>query len=407
VATEDNTDFSDPDIGRRRLARAPAVSAAERDAADADQDAADRDREASDRDFAGEARDRAAERSEATSEFVALASDGAVEELDPDAPNTPAEDRALAAADRTRAAADRVSAAEDRSRAAADRRAAGIELESAHRDDPSSLRNRGLIARLQLEVNAHDGDLAALRERLDLAEDELADLRAIRDALTPPDLPVRPGLDLAAAFLPAAERVSGDFYLVAAGPADTTVLVVGDVVGHGLKSARRAAFVRTAFVATAPFSDDPTRLLSWVNTALIERAGTTSQFVTAACVTYRPSRRRLRWAYAGHPPALWLDDGTELLAPTQGIPLGITADLECLEASHQPEIGAGVLLYTDGLTEARRDGQLLGLETITETLAGLSNASPAEVILTLRQLADDYAAGVLTDDLCLLSARIV
>ncbi len=380
----DNAERNDQDAGRRYSD--PAQSDADRSADDADQDAADRDRDASDRDRAGEARDRAAERSETTSEFAALASDGAIEDPDPDAPNTPAQDRA---------------------RAAADRRASGIERQSAYRDDPSSALSRGLIARLQREVNAHDVDLAALRERLDRAEDELADLRAIRDALTPPELPVRPGLDLAAAFLPAAERVSGDFYLVAAGPEDTSVLVVGDVVGHGLKSARRAAFVRTAFVATAPFSDDPAQLLSWVNTAVIERAGTTSEFVTAACVTYRPIQRCLRWAYAGHPPALWLDDGTELLATTQGIPLGISTDLGCLEASHTPEPGAGVLLYTDGLTEARRDGELLGLETISETLAGLNNASPAEVILTLRQLADDYASGALTDDLCLLSARIV
>ena len=61
---------------------------------------------------------------------------------------------------------------------------------------------------------------------------------------------------LAAAFVPAAERVSGDFYLVAEGPQDSTVLVVGDVVGHGLHAAQRAAFVRTAFASTAPFSDD-------------------------------------------------------------------------------------------------------------------------------------------------------
>jgi hypothetical protein len=114
-------------------------------------------------------------------------------------------------------------------------------------------------------------DLVALRERLGDAEHELEDLRAIRDALSPPELPTRPGLDLAAAFLPAAERVSGDFYLVADGPQDAPVLVVGDVVGHGLAAARRAAFLRTAFAATAPFSDDPRRLLSWANAALIER----------------------------------------------------------------------------------------------------------------------------------------
>ena len=88
-------------------------------------------------------------------------------------------------------------------------------------------------------------------------------------------------------------------------------MVVGDVVGHGLQAARRAAFVRTTFAATAPFSDDPCRLLSWANTALIERAGTSTDFVTAACVTYLPGEQLLRWAYAGHPPAVSLDDGRE------------------------------------------------------------------------------------------------
>ncbi len=133
-----------------------------------------------------------------------------------------------------------------------------------------------MIARLRREVELRDADLGALHERLEAAEHELEDLRAIRDALTPPELPERPGLELAAAFLPAtAEQVSGDFYLVVQGPLDSTVLIVGDVVGHGLQSARRAAFVRTTFAAVAPFSDDPCRLLSWANTALIERAGMT------------------------------------------------------------------------------------------------------------------------------------
>jgi hypothetical protein len=99
--------------------------------------------------------------------------------------------------------------------------------------------------------------------------------------------------------------------------------------------------VRTAFAATAPFSDGPCRLLSWANTALIERAGTSSEFVTAACVTYLPSRRLLRWAYAGHPPALWLDDGRGLLAATQGTLMAVRADTGCVEGSRQITAGAG------------------------------------------------------------------
>jgi serine phosphatase RsbU (regulator of sigma subunit) len=202
-------------------------------------------------------------------------------------------------------------------------------------------RQDALIARLRDEAAVRADDLVLLRERLETAQHELEDLRAVRDALTPPELPRRPGLELAAAFLPAfAERVSGDFYLVAEGPQESTVLVIGDVVGHGLQAARRASFIRTTFAATAPFSDDPGRLLSWANTALIERAGTGSEFVTAACVTYHPTDRLLRWASAGHPPALWLDDGRELIAPRQGARLGVLAVRGCVVGSRRSSAGA-------------------------------------------------------------------
>jgi serine phosphatase RsbU (regulator of sigma subunit) len=286
-----------------------------------------------------------------------------------------------------------------------------LEVDAQRRDiresDDRERRQDTLITRLRDEAAVHDHDAAALRNRLDAAEHELKDLRAIRDALTPPELPQRPGLDLAAAFLPAvAEQVSGDFYLVAEGPRDSTVLVVGDVVGHGLNAARRAAFVRTAFVATAPFSDDPCRLLSWANTALIERAGITSEFVTAGCVTYLPGERLLRWAYAGHPPALWLDNGRELVAPTQGTPLGTGPDLGLTEGSQRSVADAGVLLYTDGLTEARGPDRWFGLDGVRAALGGHNRPSPAEAVAVLRARVADFAYGALTDDLCLLAARI-
>ena len=214
-------------------------------------------------------------------------------------------------------------------------------------------------------------------------------------------------MELAAAFLPAeAERVSGDFYLVAEGPQDSTLLVIGDVVGHGLQAGRRAAFVRTTFAATAPFSDDPRQLLSWANTALVERAGTSSDFVTAACVSFHPNDRTLRWAYAGHPPALWMRDSQELAAPTQGPPLGLENDPEYSEGSLRLRGPAGLLLYTDGLTEARREGSFFGIDGVSAVFGELEDPSPSEAIAILRARVADFAYGALTDDLCMLAARI-
>jgi serine phosphatase RsbU (regulator of sigma subunit) len=164
--------------------------------------------------------------------------------------------------------------------------------------------------------------------------------------------------------------------------------------------------VRTTFAATAPFSDDPRRLLSWANTALVDRPGTSSDFVTAACVTFHPNDRVLRWAYAGHPPALWMHDGQELAAPNQGPPLGLEADPDYTEGSLRLLDPADLLLYTDGLTEARRDESFFGIGEVRAVLGALENPSPSEAIAVLRARIADFAYGTLSDDLCMLAACI-
>ena len=99
----------------------------------------------------------------------------------------------------------------------------GVEADDSHRRE----RDLGaLVERLRTEARVREDVVRQLAERLAADERELNDLRAIRDALTPPELGERPGVKLAASFLPATEGVSGDFYLVAEGPQETTALVV-------------------------------------------------------------------------------------------------------------------------------------------------------------------------------------
>ena len=64
------------------------------------------------------------------------------------------------------------------------------------------------------------------------------------------------------------------------------------------------------------------------------------------------------------------------------------------------------MLYTDGLTEARHGRQLFGLEGATAALVGLQKPTPTEAIGVLRARSSEFAQGVLTDDICLLAARI-
>jgi len=65
-----------------------------------------------------------------------------------------------------------------------------------------------------------------------------------------------------------------------------------------------------------------------------------------------------------------------------------------------------VLLYTDGLTEARHDDEMFGLAGVSAALGGLHQPSPTAAVAVLRARVAEFAYGTLTDDLCLLAARI-
>ena len=260
-----------------------------------------------------------------------------------------------------------------------------------------------------------------LSGRLSLQEQELEELRALRSALVPPDVPDRPGVELATCFAPAQERVAGDFFVVHEGPDDATVVVVGDVVGKGLEAARLAAFVRATLAAYAAYDDDPCQLLELANAALVERAGTSENFVTAACVVYRPSDGRVAWALAGHPPPMLLDEGTRLNGISPGLPLGLADRVECVRGERRLAAGDGLLLFTDGLAEARRpftdilaagrarerpQPDLFGDERIAAVLVEHHGEAPRQVLRALRSAAERFTAGDgLADDLCMVAVR--
>lgn len=164
-------------------------------------------------------------------------------------------------------------------------------------------------------------------------------------------------------------------------------------------------FVRTSLVTFAPFEDDPARLLRLANAALIDRAGPSVDFVTAVCVVHRPADETFAWAIAGHPPPLRLDDGSPLDESGAGQPLGLDAELSV--ASRVMPLGTevGVLLYTDGILDARDESaQRFGEERLRSLVASHGRGSAAALVDHLRAALAAYAP-VGGDDVCLLAAR--
>jgi serine phosphatase RsbU (regulator of sigma subunit) len=241
---------------------------------------------------------------------------------------------------------------------------------------------------------------------------ELAELEALRAALTPAVVPPMPGLDVATAFVPAEGEVAGDFFVVVAGPAGLTTVVVGDVVGHGLAAARGAAFLRAAMATFAHFTGDPAELLRLADTALRESTADGASFVTAVCLTIAGTPdREVRWATAGHPAPWSLDTGASLATGSATTPLGVATGGLTVPVGHGP-LGTGVLLFTDGLTEGRAVRrppgtrvELFGETRARQVVQSCAGAPAADVVAALVTAVTTFAGGPLADDLCLVAVR--
>lgn len=242
--------------------------------------------------------------------------------------------------------------------------------------------------------------LALLRERQLVLEHSAEELEAIRAALTPTALPRLPGVDSAAAFVPSKYGVSGDFYLLTNGGDGSAIAIVGDVAGHGPEAARLATFVRARLAALAAGTSDPAELLALANAALFERPGSKQELVSAVCLRLRG--RQLAWAIAGHPPPLRLPGLDELSLEGSTFLLGAEAELLLRNGEISLLSGDGILVYTDGATDVRREGKLLGLEGLSGLLAPLMKLPAAEIVSQVERAILDWAEKPIHDDLCLL-----
>jgi Stage II sporulation protein E (SpoIIE) len=248
--------------------------------------------------------------------------------------------------------------------------------------------------------------VGGLYDERSIARRELLRLRAVQDVLAPTSIPDLPLLEVATRYLPAERGVAGDFFLIADGPNNSTVFVIGDVAGKGVNAARRASFVRSVIAAAAPYSDDPVSLLTLANAELFRQYGAEPEFITMLCLVVSPGGH-LTWSRAGHPPPVRLADGAPIGECAPALPLGLAPDLPASRAATSMPDG-GVLLYTDGLTDARPPGgsfEPYGTARLARALAELEEPTSAEAVDHLIGAAHMFARGALPDDLCLLAFR--
>lgn len=200
-----------------------------------------------------------------------------------------------------------------------------------------------------------------------------------------------------------ARRVGGDFYDIVPHGDAGLLLAVADVMGKGAPAALFSAIFRTLLRVRADLVDHPGELLAWLNRNLIADLDRFDMFVSAMIVHFDQRARILRIAGAGHPPCLVASrDGHITDLPGDAPPLGIIENIPTAERTLTLPHGARVLLYTDGLSEARNaTGEFLGIDALKAWLASIARrgirVEPARA--ELRQLVRDFEAGApQTDD---------
>jgi serine phosphatase RsbU (regulator of sigma subunit) len=233
--------------------------------------------------------------------------------------------------------------------------------------------------------------------------------RVLQESLLPPRLPAIDGLEVAARYVPGEGIAGGDFYdLFPVGPS-TWCAAIGDVQGKGAPAAARSSLVRHAVRLAAVRSGGPAETLAEVNRAMLADQDEEQRFSTlqAARLTPDGGRVGVRIACGGHPPALVLRaDGTVEQAGGPGTLLGVVDAFEAREQALTLEPGDVLVLYTDGLIEARRGGNLLGTDGAAELLAGLAGSDAAEIAAALERASESSGDGHRRDDLALLVLKV-
>lgn len=201
-------------------------------------------------------------------------------------------------------------------------------------------------------------------------------------------------------------RVGGDFYDVFSIGGQKLALVIGDVSGKGLNAAVHTAMSKYLLRAYAFEDQDPGRVLSRVNDALCFYVPA-SLFVTLFLGILDLATGRVEYANAGHElPLAWSNKtGRFSSLAVTGRALGFLPNCSYVTEDVTLEEGDSLIMYTDGISEARSSGQFFDIAGVRDAALEVVGASAGQIVEAVETKAREFTNGPLRDDVALLVVK--
>ena len=237
--------------------------------------------------------------------------------------------------------------------------------------------------------------------RLVAIESELTTARAIQESIIPERPPAMPSLDIAAMYRPASQ-VGGDFYDFVPLDSDRLGIFIADVSGHGVPAALVASMLKIGVAAQDDLAS-PSAVLSHLNAFFTGRLK--RQFFTAAYVVIDPAKDTLHVASGGHPPVIVLRGDRAEEVEARGFVLGRMrqAKFEAVEMTFGR--GAVAVLYTDGIIEAARNGEVWGYDRLRECIESMRTSTAEEIMRKITESVDEWSGQAAEDDLTVVVVK--
>jgi serine phosphatase RsbU (regulator of sigma subunit) len=245
--------------------------------------------------------------------------------------------------------------------------------------------------------------IGADRIRLQREEVEFEQARDMQRTLLPRELPRVPGFDVAGAWEPA-RTVGGDYYDCLDLGGGQLAVCIGDVAGKGMPAALLMASLQAAVRASAERDVSPAALCDRVRRVVVSSL-TGGRFVTFFVGILDAATRTLRYCNAGHNPPVLVraDGGTNALARGGPVFSRLFRNVSYEEESLPLAPGDRVVLFTDGMTEARNAaGEDLGEERLVELIAANRALGARELQHAVLDAVSAFARGRFEDDVTMV-----